>query len=57
VRIAFKGSQYPKSVILYAVFSYVRYAVSYRDFEEIMAERSVEVDHTTLNRWVVKYAR
>tara|TARA_R110000751_G_scaffold18605_3_gene56508 strand:- start:2030 stop:2203 length:174 start_codon:yes stop_codon:yes gene_type:complete len=57
VRIAFKGSQYPKSVILDAVFCYVRYAVSYRDFEEIMAERGVEVDHTTLNRWVVKYAR
>ena len=57
MRIAFKGSQYPKSVILDAVFCYVRYAVSYRDFEEIMAERGVEVDHTTLNRWVVKYAR
>jgi len=57
VKIAFKGSQYPKSVILDAVFCYVRYAVSYRDFEEIMAERGVEVDHTTLNRWVVKYAR
>ena len=56
MRIAFKGSQYPKSVILYAAFFYVRYAVSYRDLEEIMAERGVEVDHTTLNRWVVKYA-
>jgi putative transposase len=41
-------------VILYAVYFYVRYAVSYRDLEEIMAERSVDVDHATLNRWVVK---
>tara|TARA_R110002073_G_scaffold216432_2_gene376634 strand:+ start:201 stop:587 length:387 start_codon:yes stop_codon:yes gene_type:complete len=32
------------------------YAVSYRDLEEIMVERGVEVDHATLNRWVVKYA-
>jgi putative transposase len=56
VTIDFKGSHYPKSVILYAVFFYVRYAVSYRDLEEIMAERGVEVDHATLNRWVVKYA-
>ncbi len=54
--INFKGSHYPKSVILYAVFFYVRYAVSYRDLEEIMVERGVEVDHATLNRWVVKYA-
>jgi transposase-like protein len=43
--IDFKGSQYPKTVILYAVFFYVRYAVSYRDLEEIMAERGVDVDH------------
>ena len=56
VTIDFKGSHYPKSVILYAVFFYVRYAVSYRDLEEIMAERGVEVDHATLNRWVIKFS-
>jgi hypothetical protein len=54
--IDFKGSHYPKDVILYAVFFYVRYAVSYRDLEEIMAERGVVVDHATLNRWVVKFS-
>lgn len=54
--VNFKGSQYPKSVIVYAVFFYVRYAVSYRDLQEILQERGVGVDHTTLNRWVVKYA-
>jgi len=54
--IDFKGSHYPKDVILYAVFFYVRYAVSYRDLEEIMEERGVDVDHATLNRWVVKYS-
>jgi len=56
VTIDFKGSHYPRSVILYAVFFYVRYAVSYRDLEEIMAERGVEVDHATLNRWVIKFS-
>ena len=54
--ISFKGCHYPRAVVLYAVFFYVRYAVSYRDLEEIMQERGVEVDHATLNRWVVKYA-
>lgn len=56
MKIDFKGSQYPKNVILYAVFFYVRYAVFYRDLEEIMAERGVEVDHAGLSRWVLKYA-
>lgn len=54
--IVFKGAQFPKSVILCAVFFYLRYAVSYRDLEEILAERGVTVDHATLNRWVVKFA-
>jgi putative transposase len=54
--IEFKGMHYPKSVILHAVFFYLRYAVSYRDLEEIIAERGVKVDHATLNRWVVKFA-
>ena len=54
--IDFKGSHYPKDVILYAVFFYVRYGVSYRDLEEIMEERGVDVDHATLNRWVIRFS-
>ncbi|MBN8245733.1 IS6 family transposase [Nitratireductor aquimarinus] len=56
--ISFKGAHFPKTVILFAVFFYVRYGVSYRDLEEILAERGVNVDHATLNRWVTvtKYA-
>lgn len=54
--IDFKDAQYPKSVVLYAVFFYIRYGVSYRDLEEIMADRGVTVDHSTLNRWGVRYA-
>ena len=52
--ISFSGNHFPKDVILYAVFFYLRYAVSYRDLEEIMEERGVTVDHATLNRWVIK---
>ena len=54
--IPFKGAHFPQAVILHAVFFYLRYGVSYRDLEEILAERGVNVDHATLNRWVVKYA-
>lgn len=54
--VDFKGAHFPTSVILYAVFFYVRYPVSYRDLQKIMAERGVDVDHATLNRWVVRYS-
>jgi putative transposase len=47
--ISFKGTNFPEDVILYAMYFYVRYAVSYRDLEDILAERDVSVDHATLN--------
>lgn len=50
VMIDFKGAQFPKSVILLAVFFYLRYPVSYRDLQEILTERSITVHHATLNR-------
>jgi len=53
--IEFKGSHFERDVILWAVRWYVAYPISYRQLEEMMAERGVEVDHSTLNRWVVKY--
>lgn len=49
--ILFKGSCYPKDASLYVVYFYLRYSVSYRDLEEIMVERGVEVGHAALNRW------
>lgn len=54
--IEFEGVHYPKSVMLHAAFFYLRYAVSCRDLEEILAERGIMVGHATLNRWVVKFA-
>jgi transposase-like protein len=45
-----------KNLHPHAVFFYVRYGVSYRDLEEIMEERGVNVDHATLNRWVIHYS-
>ncbi len=54
--ITFKGAHFPKRVILYVVFFYLRYPVSYRDLQEIMAERGIVVDHATLNPWVVRYS-
>ena len=54
--IDFKGSQFEKAIILWGVRWYVAYLSSYRQLEEMMGERGVTVDHSTLNRWVIKYA-
>jgi transposase-like protein len=56
VSIEFKGSHFERDVILWGVRWYVAYPISYRQLEEMMEERGVEVDHSTLNRWVLKYA-
>src|SRR5581483_1023823 len=54
--VNFKGSQFEREIILWAVRWYVAYPISYRQLEEMMGERGVTVDHSTLNRWVIKYA-
>lgn len=54
--VSFKGSQFPRDVILHAMYFYSRYGVSYRDLEEFLAERGDVVDHATLNRWVIEYS-
>lgn len=51
----FHGGHFPKCIVLQAVFWYLRYSLSYRDIEELMEERGVEIDHATVQRWVVKY--
>jgi putative transposase len=53
--IEFEGSHFEREVILWGVRWYVAYPISYRHLEEMMDERGVEVDHSTLNRWVIKY--
>lgn len=52
----FKWRHFLPEVILLNVRWYCRYALSYRDLEEMMWERGIDVDHSTLNRWVLKYA-
>jgi putative transposase len=51
----FKGSQFERDIILWGVRWYVAYPISYRQLEEMMQERGVEVDHSSLNRWVLKF--
>jgi transposase, IS6 family len=50
-RSAFAGFCFPADVIVLAVRWYLRFGLSYRDAEERLAERGIEVDHVTVYRW------
>jgi len=51
----FAGFRFPREVIAVAVRWYLRYGLSYRDVEELLAERGVTVDHVTVYRWVQRF--
>jgi IS6 family transposase len=53
---AFKGRQFTAEVILWAVRWYLMFPISYRDLELMLQDRGVEVDHTSLFRWIQAYA-
>ena len=50
------GRHFPKDVIVTAVRWYVAYPLSYRHVEELLCERGIEVDHTTVHRWVIRFS-
>ena len=52
----FKGRHFEPEIIILCVRRYLRYALSLRNLEEIMAERNVHVDHVTIWRWIQYYA-
>jgi transposase-like protein len=54
-RSNFAGFRFPPEVIMVAVRWYLRYGLSYRDVEELLAERGIEVDHVTIYRWVQRF--
>ena len=51
----FAGFRFPPEVISVAVRWYLRYGLSYRDVEELLAERGITVDHVTVYRWVQRF--
>jgi IS6 family transposase len=51
----FAGFRFPPEVISLAVRWYLRYGLSYRDVEELLAERGITVDHVTIYRWVQRF--
>jgi transposase-like protein len=54
--VSFKGAHFPTEVMLMGVRWYVAYPLSTRHVEELMAERGVDVGHSTINRWTITYS-
>ena len=54
-RSTFVGFRFPPDVIMVAIRWYLRYSLSYRDVEELLAERGIVVDHVTIYRWVQRF--
>src|ERR1700681_3621796 len=54
--LAFAGFRFPLEIIILAVRWCLRYGLSYRDVEELLGERGIEVDHVTVYRWVQRFA-
>jgi hypothetical protein len=52
----FRGRHYQDEIIVLCLRWYLRYSLSYRDLEEMMAERGLSLDHSTIARWVLRYA-
>jgi putative transposase len=53
--LSFKGMRFPADVILLCIRWYAAYPLSYRHLEEMMDERGVSVDHSTVNRWAIRF--
>ena len=54
-RISYDRHRFPAEVIRHSVWLYLRFTLSYRDVEELLAERGLEVSYETVRRWVLKF--
>ena len=53
--LSYARHQFPPAVIQHAIWLYLRFTLSYRDVEELLAERGIDVSYETVRRWVVKF--
>src|SRR3954462_11434804 len=52
---SYRRHRFPPSIIQHAIWLYLRFTLSYRDVEELLAERGLEVSYETVRRWVLKF--
>jgi putative transposase len=53
--ISFARHQFPPAIIRHAVWLYMRFTLSYRDVEDLLAERGLDISYETVRRWVLKF--
>ena len=53
--ISFKGHRFPSEVIRHAAWLYARFTLSYRDVEDLLAERGLDISYETVRRWFLKF--
>jgi putative transposase len=53
--ISYARHQYPPPVIQHAVWLYLRFTLSFRDVEDLLAERGLDISYETVRRWVTKF--
>ena len=56
MRNMFKWKHYLSDIIILCVRWYLKYPLSYRNLEEMMQERGLNINHTTIYRWVIEYS-
>ena len=54
-RSPFRGHRFPPDVIRQAVWLYLRFTLSFRDVEDLLAERGIDISYETIRRWVLKF--
>src|ERR1700682_6677146 len=55
IDISYRRHRFPPAVIQRAIWLYLRFTLSYRDVEDLLAERGLEVSYETVRRWVLKF--
>jgi putative transposase len=55
--ICYARHQFPSEIIRHAIWLYLRFTLSYRDVEEILVERGLNVSYETVRRWVLKFGQ
>jgi putative transposase len=53
--LSYRRHRFPRPIIQHAIWLYLRLTLSYRDVEELLAERGVDVSYETVRRWVLKF--
>ncbi len=54
-QLSFKRHRFPADIIRHSIWLYVRFTLSYRDVEEMLAERGLDVSYETIRRWFLKF--